>query len=227
MIALFQIRFLSLLLSILALAPNAYQNAFHSCDAHSNANALISCNHFHNVSLVDANSDAYSELVSPDPEMVDRLAWDPGYQLTWFDFQAEPREDWPHIAAITTSSILYKYHCAEGKLNYEVEAIFRKSESWVRPEARTPPYLKHEQLHFDITELYARKIRAELSRYDFKCGEEDIFESHMRRMLDQWQREEVSYDMDTSFSQDEDRQHVWNVNVRNELLRYGKYMMLP
>lgn len=36
-------------------------------------------------------------------------------------------------------------------------------QSWVKPDRKTPELLRHEQGHFDIGEIYARKIRTALA----------------------------------------------------------------
>src|SRR5690606_40361550 len=42
-------------------------------------------------------------------------------------------------------------------------SYFNPHLSWVVPASRNDYLLKHEQLHFDITELHARKLRRELA----------------------------------------------------------------
>jgi hypothetical protein len=47
--------------------------------------------------------------------------------------------------------------CRETALDVRVEVEFYPNSSWVKPGRKSTELLKHEQGHFDLTELYARK----------------------------------------------------------------------
>lgn len=154
----------------------------------------------------------------PDTES-DRLQWKASEKLVWADFQGVPDYGNDKIAALTSSAILYRHYCAEdGKLAVSVEAVFRKADSWVKPEAMTPHYLEHEQLHFDITELYARKLRKEFAKYDFECSEKWHLERVANQVLADWRNKEKEYDWDTKYSLDEPRQRKWLFKVEMMLM---------
>ncbi|MBF4515784.1 hypothetical protein IRZ71_05495 [Flavobacterium sp. ANB] len=75
-------------------------------------------------------------------------------KLTWDDFQGVPDTTEAFTKALTHSVINFKYY---NTYTYIIQTNFIKSKSWtVTAHKQT---LDHEQLHFDITELYARKIR--------------------------------------------------------------------
>lgn len=170
------------------------------------------------------------QKLEPQPQPVyamgtNKIQWSADQKLSWFDFQGKPveTEAYDNIAALTYSSIIYRHSCIEGKLHYAIEAVFRKHDSWVRPENKTPYYLEHEQLHFDITELYTRKMRKELSKYDFSCTQEDYFLMIVKRYLKEWEEAERKYDFETHFSNKKDVQRHWYLKVRNELSRTKAY----
>ena len=77
-----------------------------------------------------------SELFAENPSTERVISWSPSQKLNWKDFQGNPHPEYPHIAALTFSSIVYKYHCEDGFLNIDVVANFRINDSWVRPEAK-------------------------------------------------------------------------------------------
>ena len=55
----------------------------------------------------------------------------------------------------------------EVQLDFEVNAFFYPNESWYKPDVCNNLILSHEQLHFDITELHARKFRQMVSNTRF------------------------------------------------------------
>lgn len=97
------------------------------------------------------------------------IAWSKDYQLKWSDFQAEP-----DLEIIAYANTVYKIEIlptnvavdAQNNIqNYQAitaTAFFFKNLSWVYKEDDS--LLVHEQLHFDIAELHARKIRTEFEK---------------------------------------------------------------
>jgi len=129
----------------------------------------------------------------------DIIYWTEGHRLTWDDFEGTPRYDHDEISAITASGIVHYKGCKDGHINYKIQAYFEKNDSWVKAEALTDHHLKHEQIHFDITELYARRLRKSLSQRKFKCGEEMAFEQYINAFLSNWQSEQGNYDINKFF----------------------------
>lgn len=151
------------------------------------------------------------------------LFWKDRNDLTWLDFQGNINHHTPHIVAITASSIIHYSGCQDGKIIYEVNACFEKDKSWVRAEGLNDYHLKHEQLHFDITELYARKLRDKLKNTSFKCHEKEKFDTFVKNHLVYWQAEQIQYDIDTQHSNNKTEQKKWEDKVKKELLLYTNY----
>lgn len=89
-----------------------------------------------------------------------KILWKKNTKLKWEDFQRilPPKNIEPTILATTYSSINYEYTQEDNSIpEFQIKAYFLKDSSWTRTQSITT--LEHEQLHFDITELYARKIR--------------------------------------------------------------------
>lgn len=156
----------------------------------------------------------------------DRLIWSSANKIGWDDFKAAPDSALQFIAALTSSSIAYSYYCNNDALIFTVKAIFRKNESWVRPEAKTDFYLAHETLHFDITELYARKLREKLEQYRFACNQTDDLELIANEVLDEWRKMDKKYDIETHFSHDMQMQKDWYVFIHEQLYDYRAYALL-
>src|ERR1700743_1907283 len=89
------------------------------------------------------------------------IKWYADKPLTWADFKGPVNESIPH-QAYTHCRFNYTSHWSkrDGKytFNFKMGSGFDPEASWCRPGKQTEPLLKHEQLHFDIHELYARKM---------------------------------------------------------------------
>ncbi len=155
----------------------------------------------------------------------DVIYWTTDYKLTWNDFEGDPnyKHDYKDISAITVSGIVDYRGCDEGKIIYKIKSYFEKKNSWVKLAGRNDHTLEHEQVHFDITELYARKLRKELSERAFACGEELAFETFVNDFLEGWQALQAEYDAETDFSNKHSAQHEWIGKVREELKTLEAY----
>jgi predicted secreted Zn-dependent protease len=98
-----------------------------------------------------------------------------------------------------------------------VETIFIRSKSFLRENS--PDVLNHEQLHFDITELYSRKLRQRLAGKNFKAVKnisEEIQEMH-RKIMEESGWEEKIYDDSTEHGVNSVKQKEWNEKVAAEI----------
>ena len=78
-------------------------------------------------------------------------------------------------------------------------------------------FLVHEQLHFDISELFARKMRKQLSKKHFtkrvKSEINAIYESILKELSDF----QNLYDAETNFSRNKEQQLFWNRKIQEAL----------
>jgi hypothetical protein len=148
------------------------------------------------------------------------IQWDPTYRLTWDDFRADPPRS-QRVAATTASGISYSYRTkgpsGNYRLDYEVVAYFYPERSWYHPDLCDSVVLSHEQLHFDISELYARRMREILGSRTFdgnvRAEVRKIF-ARINRELSEFQNR---YDMETDFSRDHEAQARWNAQIAERL----------
>lgn len=155
----------------------------------------------------------------------DIIYWTSDYKLTWNDFEGDPnyKHSYKDISAITVSGIVDYRGCEDGKLIYKIKSYFEKKNSWVKLAGRNAHTLEHEQIHFDITELYARKLRKVLSERSFACGQEAEFETFVNDFLKGWQAMQEEYDIETGYSNHPHEQHEWIDKVKEELQELEAY----
>lgn len=159
-----------------------------------------------------------------NPESNDVIVWNEYRPLTWEDFQGKRTEDAAGDAG-TVVQIKAKPYIVKDEVRYDVSAVFVKNKSWA--DAHTKELLAHEQLHFDIAELYARKIRqtiAELSA----AGEDDVkvYNRAIQKLLHESNEIDIQYDLETLHGAMLDKQAEWTKNVRaglKSLVQYKKH----
>jgi hypothetical protein len=150
----------------------------------------------------------------------DTILWHRDSLLRNEDFKSKAKGN---QFAFTGSGIHFFVKEENGTLQFVVEAIFLKKKSFMKSDS--PYILKHEQLHFDITELYARKFRQKISERDFsklKNIREDI--SKMSKLIyDGLDREQNKYDTDTEHGMNPVKQQLWIEKIATELTELDKY----
>ena len=89
--------------------------------------------------------------VYPEP---DEISWCANRSLTWEDFKST---DITGYGARTATGIPVRSVKMDSTFIIEARAIFVRDKSWVKDTSKQ--LLIHEQIHFDISELVARKLR--------------------------------------------------------------------
>lgn len=152
------------------------------------------------------------------------ITWSEAVPLTWRDFKGKARE-WSGVSALTASAIEYSYDCFGDRIELNVKAVFIPEESWVKPDAKTDYILAHEQLHFDITEVYARKLRQKLSAEVRTCHDVWRIDRIADKIIDEWKAVQDQYDKDTHHSINRDLQDKWIARVAYELESYSGFTL--
>ena len=83
------------------------------------------------------------------------INWSEEKKLVWEDFKAAPQKN-GDVAALTATHLGFAYNVANGKITYDIECRFEKNRSWGL--VKNDWILKHEQGHFDVAEIFARKL---------------------------------------------------------------------
>ena len=153
-------------------------------------------------------------------EIEESMVWDAERKLTWEDFQGPiPPDAIP--AATTASGISYRYTANlihhEVRLDFEVTAFFYPNESWYRPDVCDVNVLQHEQLHFDISELFARKMRLRLQRTAFTENVKSEVRKIYKEILQELSEFQDRYDWETNFSRNKEAQNRWNQRIAEAL----------
>jgi len=157
-------------------------------------------------------------LIKDDSHFVD---WNHSRKLSWSDFKAAPDPSSSN-AALTHSSIFLDLGHNDTKLTYAIRCRFNQSRSWGR--IKNDYILNHEQRHFDISEIHARRLHKGLKHYVFrsKTVNEDtqkIYQEAMQRHVEMQQL----YDRETNHSLNAEKQREWDNRIDSLLLVYQPY----
>jgi predicted secreted Zn-dependent protease len=104
-----------------------------------------------------------------------------------------------------------------------VTAVVLPLRSWVKPHVPTSPgesarILRHEQTHFDLTEVYARRMRKFFTELYNPCGLED---DRLKESVERFGSEEADaqrrYDEQTRYGLTEVAQRRWDRDVAEML----------
>lgn len=108
-------------------------------------------------------------LNSTNHSYAEEITWSADRRLNWDDFKGVPSGK--KVTGAVTYSTIKAVPTVSGfwnnRVDVEVKAVFRCDRSWAKDRAKESEYLlNHEQRHFDIAEIYARKIREALEKYE-------------------------------------------------------------
>ncbi|HVK46985.1 MAG TPA: DUF922 domain-containing protein, partial [Pseudobacter sp.] len=143
------------------------------------------------------------------------IPWSETRKLGWGDFKARPDPSSAN-AAMTNSIINIEFNFDDTSLDYTINCRFDKNRSWVK--VRTIPVLQHEQGHFDIAEIYARKLAREMSGYKFNpVTVKDDVNNIYDRIMKVYQQEQQQYDLQTDFSRNKEKQAEWLNRIAADL----------
>lgn len=138
-------------------------------------------------------------------------------ELVWSDFKGKPSPRNKLESAITASTIkLIPKHVSEDSVVLEVSNYFICDRSWTITDSAI--ILEHERGHFDISEIYARKMRKQFAESKFKLK---TLDNDVQNIFKKYDKElslrQDKYDLETKHSIDRKRQGEWTKQIQSEL----------
>ena len=145
----------------------------------------------------------------------DHIKWQEDRKLTWDDFKAAPLKI-GSTAAMTTTHLGFSYNITNGKITYKIECRFEKNKSWGL--VKNEWVLKHEQGHFDVAEIFARKLNKSISEYRFnKNSFQKDLDSIYKSVVTEKEKYQQQYDDETDYSRIKLKQEEWLKKIEGEL----------
>lgn len=151
------------------------------------------------------------------------IAWDSNRKLTWTDFRCSPDPN-SLYASVTDWAISCIYNYTAHGFQVDVKCTFDKNASWTR--SNSAYILKHEQGHFDIAEVFARKLRKEIAQAQFDPQTASLV---INKLYDNVTKECINeqdqYDDETEHSVNEEKQKEWEIKIAADLQTLDKYRL--
>lgn len=151
----------------------------------------------------------------------EKIIWSENKKLTWDDFKGKIDTSKINVLAETCWEIKIIESRYDNKIPvFKLGSFFIKNKSW---KITNDDYsLAHEQLHFDIAEIFARKIR---KAYDSlnkkKIVDVDKYEAVFNLYIENCGEYNNIYDNEVYFN--EKKQAYWGKKIASDLTKYKKW----
>ncbi len=137
--------------------------------------------------------------------------------IQWDDFKGRPEMRGKYVASLSSSIQVAGRFVNRDSVVYEVKASMNTQKSWVAIKSDT--LLQHERCHFDITEMYARKLRKEMLKRRFSAATLNKEVSKLfRKMNEERNQMQILYDEETNHSIHYQKQLAWEKKIAQALL---------
>jgi hypothetical protein len=153
----------------------------------------------------------------------DLIEWKKTTTLKWSDFKGKP-DNSIEYKAMTYSRIGLEADFEDNTFIVDVKTYFVRNKSWTKNK-ESENLLRHEQVHFDIAEVIARKIRKAYSEYESTDLEEtqtylqETYNEYYGPVWDSYNQ----YDEDTNHGLVKEEQTRWEKKIEKELKELEKY----
>ena len=152
------------------------------------------------------------------------IVWHPSRKLAWKDFKATPPSVSETNASASTNcgfDVSAQSNSNRQLIAVSIKNVFYGDKSWVRlNKSDLTKLLEHEQAHFDLCEVYARRLRKRVEDSNYKLNIDtailEVFEAFKQRQL--------LYDKETNHSRNKEKQAEWIKIIANELQELNAYL---
>ena len=150
------------------------------------------------------------------------IYWNDEYKLECTDFRSVPKDTTECITTISMIGIDTKGFWSNNLPNYMIYPTFNRYASWNKDT--TCSIISHEQLHFDIAELYARILRKQVSvlRQDNNANIQD-YQVAITNVFKEWMQADSTYDEETHHGMYKAKQKEWNTKVATKIEKLRIY----
>ena len=150
----------------------------------------------------------------PEKENDTIIVWSKNRKLNWDDFQKSVHKETRGAQSDIGIDVLY-IPTKNNRDNYVVIPYFYKLRSSV--SLRNPQILKHEQLHFDIAELFARKMRTKIKQLNKEKFDLDKYNRSIDDIYQKYFLYQEKFDKETGHSMLIENQQYWENKIAREL----------
>jgi hypothetical protein len=155
----------------------------------------------------------------------DTIYWCSNTKLKWSDFNMNLADTCSKYYAVAmTACYNHVEYFLDGKLpNCNITVYFLKSQSCAKDTSLLIK-ISHEQVHFDIRELYARKMRRVVDRLRKEnISNITVYKDSLRKLSVDANSYQNKYDFETSHGIIDSTQVQWEERVKEEMEKLKAY----
>lgn len=170
----------------------------------------------------------FSSAVGFAQEVEEKILWQENNPLVWSLFKGDPNMNSPFQAETSSGisqAISVRHTNGVIDFDYEVESYFQPEYSWVKEGKQSDYLLAHEQLHFDISELHARKLRKALAEYTIGRNYKKDLQRINEKIQMESNRMQQKFDLESRHSQNKEAEMQWRSFVKSELAQLEQYAL--
>jgi hypothetical protein len=156
-----------------------------------------------------------------------QIEWSENRKLTWSDFKGKTNSKNLNTSAETSCKLSLKSNSVNlfNKAKLTVTNFFVCNSSWVLPKVKNSSLLlEHEQLHFDLNEIYARQLRKKIVEEKFSyfnlIKESNKIYEEISLLCSK--RQEL-FDAETKHGTENITQKKWEKDIKTELKELEAY----
>ncbi len=159
----------------------------------------------------------------------DALPWSAARPLVWADFRGTAPTSGME-GAQTAYGLFYGLRCTRDVFQFQVTTGFLPRDSWVKPSVlasadESQRTLAHEQTHFDLSEVYARRMRRYFADLFRPCDQPlERWRTVAEKFVDDESSAQDRYDDETRHGLIADRQRRWTADVTEQLKALGQFL---
>ncbi|MDB5159521.1 MAG: hypothetical protein JWR50_4228 [Mucilaginibacter sp.] len=155
-------------------------------------------------------------FISPTLLKAQAIEWQQDRPLTWNDFNGRPDYQ-SRYGAVSYWNIVYnyspEYRDCSYIINFKIRNLFDKNASWERRDGESDYLLGHEQLHFDISEIFTRKLAAAFQSAVFTSNYKAEIDEIYSKIWAECGAMQVKYDSEAEHGSNKNMQLRWQLFV--------------
>ncbi|MCX8524743.1 DUF922 domain-containing protein [Chryseobacterium formosus] len=160
-----------------------------------------------------------------------KINWSEDQKLVWDNFKSKTN----HLGG---STVVAYTHCGweysaitssdpKVPVKIEIQTIFNEDKSWKDVKRIDDYVLVHEQKHFDIAEIHARKLRKEVSeKIKTTSDYNKFFKTIYAKISSEYKQFQTTYDRITEHGMNKEKQAEYSILISEELEKLKNYQKL-
>jgi hypothetical protein len=150
------------------------------------------------------------------------INWTENLRLGWKDFNGPPDNSTTDMAC-TFGSMKYDFaQVSQKEFTIKLYVYFEPQKSWVKHGNENDNLLIHEQCHFDVYEIFARKLIKRLEETKSLSGKDlsDNINRLFKETFNDLNKFQDKYDVETNHSRIAEKQKEWTKKIKDMLEEY-------